>query len=243
MEAVAEGDEGQADEVVAHELLEVLAGGLHAEDEDDGLLRPVGGLEEVVELEAVLVGHVREALVEAGRVEVPDGGPAHDVHAPGAAEGKVGGRVHLLHEAGLLALGLDAGVAGQGLEQLLHDELAREGQNDDVEGHKGQVPGPLAVLGGRAGGGVVRDGQLVAEEDEVGDGVRLGRVQGVEAAEDGQEEGGQGPRVLEGVVGGLLGEAARLVVAPLGRAFGRRGRIFSVGSLFVRGGGGRVVSY
>lgn len=231
MEAIAEADERQADKMVAHKLLEILARSLHAEDENDGLLCPVRGLEKVVELENVFVRHVREALVHSGGVEVPHGCPAHDIHAPGAAESEVCGGVHLFHEAGLFALGLDAGVTGQGLQQLLHDELARERQDDNVEGDKGKVPRPLAILRGSSLGRALRDGQLVAEEDEVVDRVRLGWIQGVEAAEDGQQKGGQCPCVLDGIVGGLLGEAACL--ASLGRAFGC-GRVFSVGSLFER---------
>lgn len=230
VEAVAEADEGQGDEVVADELLVVLARPLHAEDEHNGLLGPVGGLEEIVELEDGLVGLVREALVEARGVEVPDGRPAHDIHAPGAGAGKVGGRVHLLHEAGLFPLGLEAGEARQGPQQLLHDELAGEGQHDDVEGDEGDVPEALAIMrrGVRVGAG--GDGQLVTEEDEVVDGVGLGGVQGVEAAEDEEQEGGQGPRVLEGVVGRPLRQAPRL--ASLGLAFrGRRGAVFRVGPL------------
>lgn len=114
VETVAQGNEGQADNVVADQLLKVLAGLLQAQQQDYGLLGPVGGLEQVVELEDGLVGHVREVLVHAGGVEVPDGGAAHDVHAGRAQDAEVKGRVGLLHEARLLALGADVVVAGEG---------------------------------------------------------------------------------------------------------------------------------
>ena len=81
VEAVAQRYERQADNVMAHKLLEVLAWLFHAQQQDDSLLRPVSGLEEVVELEDALERLVREALVEAARVKVPHGRPAHDEHA------------------------------------------------------------------------------------------------------------------------------------------------------------------
>lgn len=187
MEAVAEGDEGEGDNVVADELLEVLAGPLHAEDEDDGLLGPVGALEEVVELDEGVVGAVGEALVHAAGVEVPDRGAAHDVHAQGPEDGEVDGRVALLHEAGLLALA-EAGAAGNGAEHLLHDELAGEGEDDSVEGDKGHVPGALVVLDVAVGVELV--GELVGEEDEAVE--RIGRVgpDGVRGEDEGDDDGG-----------------------------------------------------
>lgn len=103
MEAVAQTDQSQTDNVVTNQLLKVLAGLLHAQEQNNGLLGPVRGLEQVVELEEGVVGLVRVVFVQAGRVEVPDGGAAHDVHARGAKDSKVERRVHLLHVARLLA--------------------------------------------------------------------------------------------------------------------------------------------
>lgn len=220
VEAVGQPDERQADNVVAHELLVVLARLLHAQHQDDGLLGPVRGLEQVVELEDGLVALVGETLVHAGGVEVPHGRPAHDVHAPGPGAAKVDGGVHLLHEAGLLAARPQAGVARQGAQQLLHDELAREGQDGDVEDDEGDVPGALGELRGRARGGVGGDGQLVAQEYEVVGGVGLARVDGVGGEEDGDQDGGQDPRVLEGVVGSALRQAPCLASLWLRAIFG-----------------------
>lgn len=237
VEAVAEADERQADNVVAHELLEVLARLLHAQHEDNGLLGPVGGLEQVVELEDGLVCLVREVGVHAGSVEIPDGGAAHDIHAPRAGEGEVDGGVHLFHEASLLAPVLDAPVASQGPQELLHDELAGEGQDDGVEGDKGEIPGPLAIVRDGVRVGVGRNGQLVAEEDEVVDGVGLGGIDGVKAEEDGDKHGGQDAGVLDGIVGRPLRQATCL--ASLGLAFrGAADAVSRVG--FLCSGGGRV---
>lgn len=229
VKAVAESDERQTNEVVTHKLLEILARRFHAQDENNCLLSPVCGLEKVVELEDVFMGHVWESLVHARGVKVPHRCLAHDVHAPRAAKSEVDGGVHLFHETGLFALGLDTSVACQGLEQLLHDEFAGKGQDNNVEGHKSDIPWPLAILRWGTRSRALGDGQLVAEEDEVICRVRLGGVQGVEAAEDGQQKGGQCPCVLHGVVGDFLRQTARL--ASLGLTF-RRGRVFSVGSLF-----------
>lgn len=187
VEAVAEADEGERHDMVTDEFLEVLTGLLHAENEDNGLLSPVGGLEEVVELEGGIVGLVGEVLVHAAGVEVPDGGAAHDPHADRTEDGEVDGRVGLLHEAGLLVL-TEASAAGQGAEDLLHDELAGEGEDDGVEGDEGDIPGALAILDGA----FVIDlaGELVGEEDEAVDGVGLVGANGVGGEEEGDDAGG-----------------------------------------------------
>lgn len=199
VEAVAQADQGQADNVVANQLAEILPGLLHSQKKHDGLLRPVGGLEEVVELEHSLVGLVREVLVHAVRVEVPDRRAAHDVHANGAHDSKVKGRVHLLHIPSLLSARLEAGPARHGAQNLLHDELAGEREDDSVEGHKGNIPETLAILRNLVS---ARGWQLVREEDEVVDRVALGRVDGVEGQERHQDGQGQGPGVLDGIVFG-----------------------------------------
>ncbi|KAL8371345.1 hypothetical protein RB595_001256 [Gaeumannomyces hyphopodioides] len=190
MEPVAQAYQGERDDVMGDQLLEVLARLLHAEYKDQSLLGPVGSLEQVVEFEIGVVGAVGEVLVHAAGVEVPDRGAAHDVHAGGPEDAKVDGRVGLLHEAGLFAPRAHAGVAGKGPQQLLHDELAGEGQDDGVEGDEGDVPAALAVLAraGVAGLGLER----VREEDEAVDRVGLGRV------------GGEGERQHPRVLGGEL---------------------------------------
>lgn len=193
MEAVAQSYEGQTDNVVAHELPEVFSWLLHAEHQDNGLLSPVGGLEEVIKFEAGLVGAVGESLVHAAGIVIPDGGAAHDVDAGGTEEGKVDGRVRLFHETGLLGTGTNARATGQGLEELLHDELACEGEDDGVEGDEGDVVDALAIVDGRARGrgqGVVGawfDG--IGEENKFVDRVPFGRIEGIKEAEDGQEDG------------------------------------------------------
>jgi hypothetical protein len=173
MKAVAEPNQRQANNVMSHQLLEVLARLLHAQDQDNGLLGPVGRLEEVVELDDALVRLVREVLVHAARVVVPHRRPAHHVHARGAQDSEVQGCIRLLHEACLFPLALQPRAARQGTEELLHDELAREGEYHGVEGYEGDIPRPLSVLHWLRR---VRVWQGVREEDEAVDGVAVGRV-------------------------------------------------------------------
>lgn len=217
VEAVAEPDERHAEDVVHDELLEVLAAGLHAQHEHDGLLGPEGGLEEVVELDQALVRAVRKALVHAARVEVPHGRAAHDVHADKAQGARVQGHVDLLHEAGLLAARAHAAVPRQRLQHLLHDQLARKRQHDGVEGHEGEVPGALAVVHRRARAG---GRQGVREEDEVVNRVRRARVQRVEGQEDGEQDERERPGVFADEAAAAVDEGAGL--APAGRSLGGR---------------------
>lgn len=193
VKAVAEADESQADNVMAHELLEILAGLFQAKDEHDGLLRPVGGLEEVVELDGGLVRAMGEILVHAARVEVPHRRLGHDVHARWAQKEEVDCRVGLLHKPSLLAA-FEASLLGPGPQHLLHDELAREGEDDGVEGHKGHVPGSLAILDGLIG---ILDGETVREEDEFVEGVRFRRIEGVAGQADGEDGQRKHPCVFD----------------------------------------------
>jgi hypothetical protein len=214
VEAVAQEDQGQRDDVVADQLLEVLARLLHAQQQHDGLLGPVGGLEEVVELEGGVVRAVREALVHGARVEVPQRRAAHHPQPPRARDAEVDGRVHLLHEPRLLGPALEPAAPRQRPEEALHDELAREREHDDVEGHEGNVPPALAVLDRRIGGRVGRRRQRVREEEEAVHGVRGRRIDGVEGEERPEQRQRRHPGVLHRVPLPLLEQRAGL--APLG---------------------------
>lgn len=79
VEAVGSEDQGQGDNVVGYQFLEVLSRLLETHKQDDHLLRPVCSLREVVGLEDSIVRLVRESLEHASGVEVPDGCPRHDV--------------------------------------------------------------------------------------------------------------------------------------------------------------------
>lgn len=147
VKTVAQPNERYTDDVMSDQLPEVLARLLHSQQQHDGLLRPVGRLEQVIELEHSLVSLVGKALVHAPSVEVPDRRPTHDVHTGRSQDAKVQRRVHLLHKARLLAARLEATVAGEWAEELLHDELSGEGENDGIECDQSNVPGTFGVLG------------------------------------------------------------------------------------------------
>jgi len=215
VEAVAQCNQRQTDDVVTHQLLEVLPRLLHAKNQDNSLLGPVGGLEEIVELEERIMGLVREVLIHTAGVEVPDRSAAHDVHASGTENAKVQGSVHLLHVASLLSLGLNTSPARHRPEDLLHDELAGEGENDCVEGNKGNIPGTLAILWWLVG---IRDGQAVGQEDEMMDRIALSRVQSIEEQEGEQDDQREYPGVLHNDALGPAKQRAGL--APLGETLG-----------------------
>src|SRR5690242_10031540 len=117
VEAVAQPDQRERDDVVRNQLLEVLARLLQHEKQHNSLLRPVTSLQEVVRLEHALVRAVREPLVHASGVEVPHGAAAHDPDAERAVETKIQRSVGLLHEPALLGAALDAAGNGDGTDE------------------------------------------------------------------------------------------------------------------------------
>ena len=146
VEAIAESNQRQRDDMVRDQLAKVLARLLEHEQQHAHLLQPVARLDEVVGLEGGPVAGVREAGVHGGGVKVPERRlVAHHVQARRAENAKVYRRVRLLHEACLLAARADPVPSRDRTQQLLHDELARKGQEDGVEGDKGEVGGALAV--------------------------------------------------------------------------------------------------
>ena len=216
METVAETNETKSDDVVSNKLLEVFARLLHAKNKNNGLLQPVCSREEVIELDDALLSAVRVVLVHAGSVEVPNGRSAHHVEASGAENAEINGRVGLLHEASLLRLWELIGTS-QGAKKLLHDELAREGQDDSVEQDESNVPQALAVENG-----CVRViGRLrVSEEDESVNGVQLVRLNGVCSTEKDKDEGREDEGVFDHGLADARGKTTSAAAAreALGRS-------------------------
>jgi hypothetical protein len=146
MEAVAQPDERKRNDVVQHQLLEVLTRFLQLQHQHDSLLRPVRRLQQIVSLEVRLVSAMRESLVHASRVEVPHGCARHDPESERSKDGKVHCRVRLLHEARLFPTALDSCADCEGSDQALHAELAGEGEDDGVERDESEVLLALAIL-------------------------------------------------------------------------------------------------
>ncbi len=145
VKAIAQPDQRDRKEMVQDQLLEVLPRLFQLEEQHDALLTPVARLQEIVCLEDPLVLFMGKALKHSGRVEIPQRAPRHDVHAKRSKDGKIHGRVDLLHEAGLFGSAPDATANGPRPNDALHQELSRETEHDGVEGHERNVTAPLAV--------------------------------------------------------------------------------------------------
>ena len=104
----------------------------------------------------------------------------------------------------MLVSATDACVECKGADEALHEELAREAEDDGVEGDKGNVVRALAVHGGaifirgRVERVSVPRRQGVGEEKRFVNGIGFGRVDGV-GREDNQDEDERiDPGVFEG---------------------------------------------
>jgi hypothetical protein len=204
MEAVAQPNQRQRNDMVQHQLLEILSRLLQLQHQNDSLLRPVRRLQQVVSLEGSLVRAVRETLVHARRVEIPHRRARHDPQPERSKDSKIHGGIRLLHEARLFPTALDPCADGQGADQTLHAELARESEDDGVEGDEGEVLEAFAVLSHIAD--VRGQGVCALVQGRVGVGEVQGRVEGVVFAggdvvgadQDEEDYEGHRPGVLEG---------------------------------------------
>lgn len=145
MESVAEADKSQGNDVVAHELLEVLSRLLQLQQQHNCLLGPVTCLQQVKRLEVRLMLPVREAFKHGSRVKVPNIGPAHHVKTKRTKNAKVKPCVHLFHESCRLAFTADTTVDGERPNKALHQEFTSERQNNRIERHKCDILGALSV--------------------------------------------------------------------------------------------------
>jgi len=146
VEPVAQPNKGESDNVVSNKLFKVLSWLLQLQKENDSLLRPVTGLEQVIGLEKAVVRSMRKPFEHGSCVEVPDIGAAHNVKTEGTEDGKIDGGIHLLHEPGRFALSADSAVPGQRTDQTLHQKLARERENNRVEAAECNILRTFTVL-------------------------------------------------------------------------------------------------
>jgi len=146
MESVAQANERQRDDVMSDQLFEVFPRLLQLQHQNDGLLRPVAGLEQIVCFVHPFQCFVWVSLQHASRIEIPDWRPTHDVQPKRSEDGKVHGRVDLLHEPGLFPPPSDPTGNCHGTDKALHEKLAGEGEDDSIKGHEGEIMTSLAVL-------------------------------------------------------------------------------------------------
>lgn len=152
MKAVGQPDQCDSDNMMPNQLLEIFPRLLELQRQYNELLCPVRRLQKVVCLERPLMLPVGKALKHAVGIEVPDGRAVHHVYTKRAKDGKVQSRVRLFHEAALLCARLDAALYSERADHALHQEFAREAQDDGIEGHEGKVIAALAIFGGRGAG-------------------------------------------------------------------------------------------
>ena len=88
---------------------------------------------------------VRESLKHSRRIKIPKWTPRHHVQAEGPKDRKVHGSVHLLHKSALLVSASNAIPEGKWSDEALHEELAREAEDDGIEGDEGHVVWTLAI--------------------------------------------------------------------------------------------------
>lgn len=89
MEAITQPDQGQSDDMMQHQLLEILPRLLQHEQQDQTLLSPVTGLKQVVCLEQAFMRLMREVLKHGSCVEIPHRGAAHDIQTERTVDTKV----------------------------------------------------------------------------------------------------------------------------------------------------------
>ena len=196
VEAVTQRNKCKRDNMMANELFEVLPRLLQLQHEDEGLLGPVTRLQQIVGFEDRFMRSVWESLKHSRRIKVPKGTPRHHVQAEGPKDGKVHGSVHLLHKSALLVSASNAIPEGKWSDEALHEELAREAEDDGVEGDEGDVVWTLAIHGAAimlaqglwwVKGVSVVWGEFIGKEDGFIDGVGFCRVDGI-GREDDEDE-------------------------------------------------------
>ena len=149
VESVTQPDQRESDDVMSHQLLEILPRFLQQQGKNDELLCPVASLQQVVRFEQPFVCSVREPFKHPRGIEVPHWSPAHDEQTKRTEDAEVHGRVHLFHEPILFRSRLDPICERHGPDEPLHEEFAGEGEDDDVKSHEDEVVGALAVVSGR----------------------------------------------------------------------------------------------
>ena len=139
VEAVAQTDKRERNDVMENQLFEVLARLFQLQNKNDGLLGPVRRLQQIICFEDALVLAMRKPFKHRSRIEVPQRALLHHIQTKGTENPKVYCGIGLLHEARLLGSFGDSIPYGQGTEDALHHKLPREREEDGVEADKGEI--------------------------------------------------------------------------------------------------------
>ena len=143
---IYERDRAQRDNMVGAHDHGVLSTRFIAQECHQGMMHPVGGVDEIEGLKGSVVCLVRETLEEAWHVEEPHRRSFHHIEAEGRDEGKVGSEVELFHEFSLLDGVFHAPEAGDWACHILADEVSSCEQDDAVEGDEYEIFWAFAIL-------------------------------------------------------------------------------------------------
>jgi hypothetical protein len=132
--------------MMRNELFEILSRLFLRKQKHNHLLRPVRRLEQVVALDLSQMRLMREILIHAVRVEVPDRRLLHDVQPERAQKAEVDSCIRLFHEPCLLPPRAHPCLDCERSQYSLHGEFARKCQDNSIECYEGKVACSFAIL-------------------------------------------------------------------------------------------------
>lgn len=108
---------------------------------------PITRFQQIIRLEQALMCPVRKSFKHAGSIKVPHGCAGHDIQSERPKDEKIHGRVDLFHESVLLDAGAHVAIDSERAYHALHEKFAGKGEDDSVEGNKGEVTRAFPVMG------------------------------------------------------------------------------------------------
>lgn len=146
VKSITQPNQRQRHDVMSHQFLEIFPWLLQLQTQYYGLLCPIARLKQIVRFERALMAPMREVGEHTLCLKVPHRCPRHYVKPQWAQNREIHGCVDLFHEAILLSARSDAVGDCHRPNEALHEKFAREGQNDDVEGHEGKIASAFAII-------------------------------------------------------------------------------------------------
>ena len=124
MKAITQADKSKGNNMMQHQLLEILSRLLQLQHQHQALLCPIRSLEQIVRFEVRLMRAVREASVHASGIEIPHRRARHDEQAERSSDGEIDGCVELFHKPALFASPSDSATDCYRSDHPLHEEFA-----------------------------------------------------------------------------------------------------------------------